>query len=154
MGIQSRIDIQVSRICHAAQIGNIYINRSQIGAVVGVQLFGRKGLSGTGSKAGDPHYLKRFYRTAEGTMAADESPGIACDVDNKINLMHLFLNSWVNLQHAQILWSEYNERLMLLNSIIQEMPQKPADIARSACEIDQSLSFIPRLLTGSTGESN
>jgi RHH-type proline utilization regulon transcriptional repressor/proline dehydrogenase/delta 1-pyrroline-5-carboxylate dehydrogenase len=40
--------------------GNIYVNRSMIGAVVGVQPFGGEGLSGTGPKAGGPHYLSRF----------------------------------------------------------------------------------------------
>ncbi|HCL41989.1 MAG TPA: hypothetical protein DHW73_11525, partial [Pseudomonas sp.] len=42
------------------RIGNVYINRNQIGAVVGVQPFGGQGLSGTGPKAGGPHYLLRF----------------------------------------------------------------------------------------------
>ena len=44
----------------AARVGNIYVNRSMIGAVVGVQPFGGEGLSGTGPKAGGPHYLLRF----------------------------------------------------------------------------------------------
>ncbi|MBC7623245.1 MAG: aldehyde dehydrogenase family protein, partial [Aeromicrobium sp.] len=43
-----------------ARVGNIYVNRNQIGAVVGVQPFGGEGLSGTGPKAGGPHYLLRF----------------------------------------------------------------------------------------------
>jgi RHH-type proline utilization regulon transcriptional repressor/proline dehydrogenase/delta 1-pyrroline-5-carboxylate dehydrogenase len=42
------------------QVGNFYVNRSMIGAVVGVQPFGGEGLSGTGPKAGGPHYLSRF----------------------------------------------------------------------------------------------
>jgi RHH-type transcriptional regulator, proline utilization regulon repressor / proline dehydrogenase / delta 1-pyrroline-5-carboxylate dehydrogenase len=42
------------------QVGNVYVNRNQIGAVVGVQPFGGEGLSGTGPKAGGPHYLLRF----------------------------------------------------------------------------------------------
>ena len=44
----------------AARVGNVYINRNMIGAVVGVQPFGGEGLSGTGPKAGGPHYLLRF----------------------------------------------------------------------------------------------
>ena len=43
-----------------ARVGNIYVNRSMIGAVVGVQPFGGEGFSGTGPKAGGPHYLLRF----------------------------------------------------------------------------------------------
>jgi RHH-type transcriptional regulator, proline utilization regulon repressor / proline dehydrogenase / delta 1-pyrroline-5-carboxylate dehydrogenase len=60
LGIQTRIDGRASRIAGAARIGNVYVNRNMIGAVVGVQPFGGEGLSGTGPKAGGPHYLYRF----------------------------------------------------------------------------------------------
>jgi RHH-type transcriptional regulator, proline utilization regulon repressor / proline dehydrogenase / delta 1-pyrroline-5-carboxylate dehydrogenase len=60
MGIQTRIDTRATALAQAAHIGNVYINRNTIGAVVGVQPFGGEGLSGTGPKAGGPHYLLRF----------------------------------------------------------------------------------------------
>jgi RHH-type proline utilization regulon transcriptional repressor/proline dehydrogenase/delta 1-pyrroline-5-carboxylate dehydrogenase len=60
LGIQTRIDSRAQALAHAAHIGNVYINRNMIGAVVGVQPFGGEGLSGTGPKAGGPHYLYRF----------------------------------------------------------------------------------------------
>ena len=60
MGIQTRIDSRATALASAAHIGNVYINRNTIGAVVGVQPFGGEGLSGTGPKAGGPHYLLRF----------------------------------------------------------------------------------------------
>jgi RHH-type proline utilization regulon transcriptional repressor/proline dehydrogenase/delta 1-pyrroline-5-carboxylate dehydrogenase len=60
LGIHSRIDDSVEAIIDAVQVGNIYVNRNMIGAVVGVQPFGGHGLSGTGPKAGGPHYLPRF----------------------------------------------------------------------------------------------
>ena len=60
MGIQTRIDSRAHSLAAAAHIGNVYINRNTIGAVVGVQPFGGEGLSGTGPKAGGPHYLLRF----------------------------------------------------------------------------------------------
>ena len=60
LGIQTRIDSRALRLATAARIGNVYINRNMIGAVVGVQPFGGEGLSGTGPKAGGPHYLYRF----------------------------------------------------------------------------------------------
>ncbi|HET7125608.1 MAG TPA: bifunctional proline dehydrogenase/L-glutamate gamma-semialdehyde dehydrogenase PutA [Lysobacter sp.] len=60
LGIHSRIDETVDRIVSRANVGNIYVNRNQIGAVVGVQPFGGQKLSGTGPKAGGPHYLPRF----------------------------------------------------------------------------------------------
>nr|WP_283254827.1 bifunctional proline dehydrogenase/L-glutamate gamma-semialdehyde dehydrogenase PutA [Luteimonas galliterrae] len=60
LGIHSRIDDTIDRIAARANVGNIYVNRNQIGAVVGVQPFGGQNLSGTGPKAGGPHYLPRF----------------------------------------------------------------------------------------------
>ena len=60
LGIQTRIDSRALRLAQAARIGNVYVNRNMIGAVVGVQPFGGEGLSGTGPKAGGPHYLPRF----------------------------------------------------------------------------------------------
>jgi RHH-type proline utilization regulon transcriptional repressor/proline dehydrogenase/delta 1-pyrroline-5-carboxylate dehydrogenase len=60
LGIHSRIDETIDRIVTRAKVGNIYVNRNQIGAVVGVQPFGGQNLSGTGPKAGGPHYLPRF----------------------------------------------------------------------------------------------
>jgi RHH-type transcriptional regulator, proline utilization regulon repressor / proline dehydrogenase / delta 1-pyrroline-5-carboxylate dehydrogenase len=60
LGIHSRIDDTVERIAARARVGNVYVNRNQIGAVVGVQPFGGQRLSGTGPKAGGPHYLPRF----------------------------------------------------------------------------------------------
>ena len=60
LGIQTRIDSRAQALATAAHVGNIYVNRNMIGAVVGVQPFGGEGLSGTGPKAGGPHYLYRF----------------------------------------------------------------------------------------------
>ncbi len=60
LGVHSRIDDTVEAIIDRVQVGNIYVNRNMIGAVVGVQPFGGNGLSGTGPKAGGPHYLARF----------------------------------------------------------------------------------------------
>ncbi len=60
LGIQTRIDSRAQALAARAHVGNVYINRNMIGAVVGVQPFGGEGLSGTGPKAGGPHYLYRF----------------------------------------------------------------------------------------------
>jgi RHH-type proline utilization regulon transcriptional repressor/proline dehydrogenase/delta 1-pyrroline-5-carboxylate dehydrogenase len=60
LGIHTRIDGLAQRIARALRVGNVYINRNMIGAVVGVQPFGGMGLSGTGPKAGGPHYLNRM----------------------------------------------------------------------------------------------
>lgn len=60
LGLQTRIDGRALHLAQVARIGNVYVNRNMIGAVVGVQPFGGEGLSGTGPKAGGPHYLYRF----------------------------------------------------------------------------------------------
>jgi RHH-type proline utilization regulon transcriptional repressor/proline dehydrogenase/delta 1-pyrroline-5-carboxylate dehydrogenase len=60
LGIHSRIDATVDHIVTRLANGNVYVNRSVIGAVVGTQPFGGTGLSGTGPKAGGPNYLRRF----------------------------------------------------------------------------------------------
>jgi RHH-type proline utilization regulon transcriptional repressor/proline dehydrogenase/delta 1-pyrroline-5-carboxylate dehydrogenase len=60
LGIHSRIDATIQYIQRRARVGNCYVNRDMIGAVVGVQPFGGEGLSGTGPKAGGPDYLRRF----------------------------------------------------------------------------------------------
>jgi len=59
-GLHSRIDDRVQHIVEQLPVGNIYVNRNQIGAIVGSQPFGGEGLSGTGPKAGGPEYLTRF----------------------------------------------------------------------------------------------
>ena len=60
LGIHSRIDDAIEHVVERLSVGNVYVNRNMIGAVVGVQPFGGHGLSGTGPKAGGPHYLARF----------------------------------------------------------------------------------------------
>ena len=69
LGIHSRIDATIERITRRLPVGNTYVNRNIIGAVVGVQPFGGEGLSGTGPKAGGPHYLYRF--SSERTLSVD-----------------------------------------------------------------------------------
>jgi RHH-type proline utilization regulon transcriptional repressor/proline dehydrogenase/delta 1-pyrroline-5-carboxylate dehydrogenase len=64
LGVQTRIDSRALRLAALARVGNVYVNRNMIGAVVGVQPFGGEGLSGTGPKAGGPHYLLRFCADA------------------------------------------------------------------------------------------
>jgi RHH-type proline utilization regulon transcriptional repressor/proline dehydrogenase/delta 1-pyrroline-5-carboxylate dehydrogenase len=60
LGVHSRIDETIATVVERLDVGNCYVNRNMIGAVVGTQPFGGSGLSGTGPKAGGPNYLKRF----------------------------------------------------------------------------------------------
>lgn len=65
LGVHSRIDETIEFITRNAHVGNIYVNRNIVGAVVGVQPFGGEGKSGTGPKAGGPLYLKRLQHQAQ-----------------------------------------------------------------------------------------
>lgn len=79
LGIHSRNHHFIEQISHKAEVGNIYINRDQVGAVVGAQPFGGMGLSGTGPKAGGPNYLKFFSReqtVTENTTAVGGNPSL------------------------------------------------------------------------------
>jgi RHH-type proline utilization regulon transcriptional repressor/proline dehydrogenase/delta 1-pyrroline-5-carboxylate dehydrogenase len=71
-GIHTRIDSRVQTVANQICAGNIYANRNQVGAVVGSQPFGGEGLSGTGPKAGGPHYLQRFLRKPSERFATDD----------------------------------------------------------------------------------
>jgi len=71
MGVHTRIDETVERVAARAHVGNLYVNRNIIGAVVGVQPFGGEGLSGTGPKAGGPLYLHRLLARTPGPVLAD-----------------------------------------------------------------------------------
>lgn len=70
LGVHSRIDETISRITQRSQVGNHYVNRNMVGAVVGVQPFGGEGLSGTGPKAGGPLYLPRLQIAPSGIASA------------------------------------------------------------------------------------
>ncbi|WP_298257548.1 bifunctional proline dehydrogenase/L-glutamate gamma-semialdehyde dehydrogenase PutA [uncultured Litoreibacter sp.] len=76
-GLHTRIDDRVQSVVDQVEAGNIYVNRNQIGAVVGSQPFGGEGLSGTGPKAGGPLYLTKFTRSAGGDVPSEvlDMPG-------------------------------------------------------------------------------
>ncbi len=76
-GVQTRIDETVEEVCARIRAGNIYVNRNIVGAVVGVQPFGGDRMSGTGPKAGGPHYLTRLVRMPAQPLPADVNAGLA-----------------------------------------------------------------------------
>ena len=78
MGLQSRLAERIEQVRRRAKVGNLYVNRSIIGAVVGSQPFGGERLSGTGPKAGGPHYLTRFM--TERTLTINTA-AIGADVE-------------------------------------------------------------------------
>ncbi len=74
-GLHTRIDERIETIAGQLRVGNIYVNRNQIGAIVGSQPFGGEGLSGTGPKAGGPRYVQRFVNAQR--MPSDHTPSPA-----------------------------------------------------------------------------
>ncbi len=91
-GVHSRIDDRIQQIIDMAQVGNIYVNRNQIGAVVGSQPFGGEGLSGTGPKAGGPNYLSRLTKLAN--PKSEKQTGIKVDFSEvQLAIDRLFVQS-------------------------------------------------------------
>ena len=85
-GVHSRIDDRVQTFIDKLKVGNIYVNRNQVGAVVGSQPFGGEGLSGTGPKAGGPQYLNRLTKLERVVFGKTESnPAILKDIQNVLN---------------------------------------------------------------------
>ncbi|MBF9036391.1 bifunctional proline dehydrogenase/L-glutamate gamma-semialdehyde dehydrogenase PutA, partial [Rhodobacterales bacterium HKCCE2091] len=83
-GMHSRIDDRVQTVAARIRCGNAYVNRNQIGAIVGSQPFGGEGLSGTGPKAGGPHYLPRFCRAAPGASGERAGPASTPDLSARL----------------------------------------------------------------------
>ncbi|RYE98216.1 MAG: aldehyde dehydrogenase family protein, partial [Oxalobacteraceae bacterium] len=79
LGVHSRIDETIDFIATRAHVGNIYVNRNIVGAVVGVQPFGGEGKSGTGPKAGGPLYLKRLQQDAASPLSHERRSNAALD---------------------------------------------------------------------------
>src|SRR5690606_39021719 len=109
--------------------GNIYVNRNQIGAIVGSQPFGGEGLSGTGPKAGGPNYLRRFRRSA---TAADRLPAAA-----KVTATQLVDNL---PDPAQGGWSTRDDRIAVLR---KHLRGKAAPAIAAAAAIDLGPVDLP-----------
>ncbi len=144
LGIQTRIDSRAQRIAHMARVGNVYVNRNMIGAVVGVQPFGGQGLSGTGPKAGGPHYLDRFTALPEGQADGPVPAWPRGAAAPALDTLHRAFEAW----SAQPL----AERVAVVR---RAAPRLAAAAARARQLADQaSVVLADRDLPGPTGESN
>lgn len=151
LGLHTRVDTRVQDVCDRAHVGNLYVNRNQIGAVVGVQPFGGEGLSGTGPKAGGPLYLHRFMkRKGAPSSSAIRDPQSRGEVAVSRETFRLISLS----QQAQAIWDRREDRREVLEKFAaladKEVASAVADVLR---EMDD-YSPQPRNLTGPTGESN
>lgn len=79
LGVHTRIDETIAQVTGSAKVGNLYVNRNMVGAVVGVQPFGGEGLSGTGPKAGGPLYL---YRLLSAVRKMPSGPPLPAGIRN------------------------------------------------------------------------
>jgi RHH-type proline utilization regulon transcriptional repressor/proline dehydrogenase/delta 1-pyrroline-5-carboxylate dehydrogenase len=134
-GLHTRIDARVQHVIDRIHVGNVYINRNQIGAVVGSQPFGGEGLSGTGPKAGGPNYLRRFLL---GERRAEPAPagrsGIAA-------LEAILPDS------AQCGWADREDRIAVLRKLLRGRGGTALSAAAAA-------ETGPLDLPGPTGEAN
>ncbi len=88
-GLHTRIDSRVEEVSRRIQVGNVYVNRNQIGAVVGSQPFGGEGMSGTGPKAGGPAYVPRMMKPDWRTTAGETTQDDAVAVQKTLNEIQL-----------------------------------------------------------------
>jgi RHH-type proline utilization regulon transcriptional repressor/proline dehydrogenase/delta 1-pyrroline-5-carboxylate dehydrogenase len=135
-GLHTRIEDRVQHLVDGIHAGNIYVNRNQIGAVVGSQPFGGEGLSGTGPKAGGPHYLRRFRKSA----AAGSEMQAGSEVSATALADHLLAPSLGG-------WSTRPDRIAILR---KHLRGKGAEAVAAAAAVEYGQADLP----GPTGEAN
>ncbi|MET3660214.1 bifunctional proline dehydrogenase/L-glutamate gamma-semialdehyde dehydrogenase PutA [Aquamicrobium ahrensii] len=135
-GLHTRIEGRAQHFVDGIHAGNVYVNRNQIGAVVGSQPFGGEGLSGTGPKAGGPHYLRRFRKGAEAGSAPGQSR-VATARELRDNMPDPALGRW----------STRPDRIAILR---KHLRGKGAVAVAAAAGIDFGQVDLP----GPTGEAN
>jgi RHH-type proline utilization regulon transcriptional repressor/proline dehydrogenase/delta 1-pyrroline-5-carboxylate dehydrogenase len=138
-GLHSRIDDRVERVTARLHVGNTYVNRNQIGAIVGSQPFGGEGLSGTGPKAGGPHYLPRLQRGPAAPEGVPAGPAIA---------EAALAAAFAGLDAAG--WAARRDRIPALRAALAS----GSGLAAQALEAAAALPSEPVDLPGPTGESN
>jgi len=145
LGLHTRIDDTMHRVAETARVGNIYINRNQIGAVVGVQPFGGEGLSGTGPKAGGPFYLRgmlaRKMPDADASLSIEEDTGEGnVELETALRAFQLFGPS--------------DYRADALQHMADVAPREARPMFKSALELFRAHFAETIPLPGPTGEAN
>ncbi len=139
-GLHTRIDDRVEQIVERIQVGNAYVNRNQIGAIVGSQPFGGEGLSGTGPKAGGPLYLTRFRRVRKAdSHAAPEGSDIG---------KQALEDALASIDARN--WAARNDRVNALRMALSGRQ----GVVRKALTETAAFDMSPQTLPGPTGESN
>ena len=139
-GLHTRIDDRVQQIVDRLHVGNAYVNRNQIGAIVGSQPFGGEGLSGTGPKAGGPLYLTRFRRTARPeSHAAPDGDSVTAEALHEATARIDARN-----------WAARPDRVSALRGALSGAK----GVIRKALSETAAFDMSPQTLPGPTGESN
>ncbi|MDC0661480.1 bifunctional proline dehydrogenase/L-glutamate gamma-semialdehyde dehydrogenase PutA [Marinobacter sp. SS21] len=130
-GIHSRVDHRVARVTRRIQVGNTYVNRNQIGAIVGSQPFGGEGLSGTGPKAGGPHYVRRFLTAPFRALAAEPEAVVV-----KAGRLQTLIDSLAGrpalpaASRAEVLRPIFGEVPVALDATAEDMPGPTGELNR------------------------
>ena len=170
MGIHSRIEERANELAAKSRVGNVYINRNMIGAIVGVQPFGGRGLSGTGPKAGGPNYLPRLMMeraTPKPSHIDDiDTTDTALVGDEKIaERAHIMMDRAKSVE-AQWRHTALNDRISMVRQLLAKIAKVDIvdeladDLNRTLATARQQLTSVerrlakPQTLPGPTGESN
>lgn len=170
MGIHTRIEHRAIELAKLSRAGNVYINRNMIGAIVGVQPFGGRGLSGTGPKAGGPYYLSRLVK--EKATPDEEQfnfcPLLAIELSGDISAQQEAVSLMNYAESAEKSWRlcELNTRISYVRQLLAKIAHVEIvdDLADDlnltlASARDQLINIekclkTPQVLPGPTGESN
>ncbi|MEM1300178.1 MAG: bifunctional proline dehydrogenase/L-glutamate gamma-semialdehyde dehydrogenase PutA, partial [Pseudomonadota bacterium] len=143
-GLHTRIDARVQHVLDHLEVGNAYVNRNQIGAIVGSQPFGGEGLSGTGPKAGGPIYLSAFRRTRRLTTPTPSLPlrGGGGGASGETSAL---AETFAKLDPSE--WAGRRDRNATLREVLRG---RAGDAMSAAAALDRGPVDLP----GPTGESN
>jgi RHH-type proline utilization regulon transcriptional repressor/proline dehydrogenase/delta 1-pyrroline-5-carboxylate dehydrogenase len=133
-GIHTRVDNRVEQMVERIRVGNIYVNRNQIGAVVGTQPFGGEGLSGTGPKAGGPSYLPRLRKFPRESLAIESSQVIESDpiqsVIDRLSCSFRGRTSKLGEAISAVIETLNLELKPLISNTVKDMPGPTGEINR------------------------
>jgi RHH-type proline utilization regulon transcriptional repressor/proline dehydrogenase/delta 1-pyrroline-5-carboxylate dehydrogenase len=170
MGIHTRIEERANYLAKMSRAGNVYINRNMIGAVVGVQPFGGRGLSGTGPKAGGPNYLTRLV-TEKASPTSIQSTSVKATDTEMSNLpaaQEQVNKLLTNAMKVENLWrmAPLNDRISAIRQLLAKVAtveivnELADDLALTLSDARTQLNNIEKrlakatVLPGPTGESN
>lgn len=170
MGIHTRIEHRAIDLAKLSRAGNVYINRNMIGAIVGVQPFGGRGLSGTGPKAGGPNYLSRLVieKATPDENIVNFTPSQILALEGDINTQNEAVSFMNKAETAEKFWraTELNTRISCVRQLLAKIAHVEIvdDLADNlnrtlASARDQLINIEkrmkkPQVLPGPTGESN